>query len=87
LRDELRNQSDSSKKYYSFQQYYDDKFKHKRKETSPNETFKSPVTFGHGYGFYKFSERNLNDVGYPRKKCEETKYAENIILTGNKFMK
>lgn len=87
IREDLNSKANNSIKYSSFQKYHDDNYKHKRVEINPNETFKSPLTYNHGYGFYKFNERNLNEIKYPKKKCEETKYAESIILTGNKFMK
>ena len=83
LKDDLKNKSVKSTKYFSYQKYHDDTFKHKRKEVYPNETFKMPVTFSQSYGFYKV-DRNLNETRFPRKKCEETKYAENIIMTGLK---
>ena len=87
IKDELKNFSNYGTKYTSFKAYYDDTYKHIRKDTSPNQTFKSPITYGQGYGFYNFSDRNLNEIKYPKKKCEETKYAESIILSGNKFIK
>jgi hypothetical protein len=87
LKDNLNNTSIKSKKYTSHKSYYDDIYKHKRKEVSPNETFKVPVTYSQSYGFYKFNERNLNEIKYPKKKCEETKYAESMILTGNSLLK
>jgi hypothetical protein len=87
IRSQLGEVSAGSTKYGSFQKYHDDTFKHKRKEVNPNATFKTPVTFGQNYGFYKFTERDLNDIRYPKKKCEETKYAESIIMTGKQFMK
>ena len=57
------------------------------KSENPNETFKMPVTYGQDYGFNKFLERDLNEVRYPKIKCEETKYSESIIMTGQQFMK
>jgi hypothetical protein len=87
IRSELQSQSQSSIKYKSFKQYYDDTYKHKRKETAPNQIFKNPVTYGQIYGFHKFIERDLNYTRFPRKKCEETKYSESIVRTGKNFMK
>ena len=87
LKENQNNTSIKSKKYVSNKSYYDDIYKHKRKEVSPNETFKVPVTYSQSYGFYKFNERNLNEIKYPKKKCEETKYAESMILTGNSLLK
>ena len=40
-----------SKGYKSFQKYYDDKNKHKRKDVQPIEVFKAPITFNHNIGF------------------------------------
>lgn len=83
----MKETSVDSKKYTSFKKYYDDTYKHKRKEVGPSEVFKSPVTYGQNYGFFKFQDRDLNHIKYPKKKCEETKYAESIIMTGKQFMK
>ena len=62
-------------------------YKHRRKEAAPTEVFKLPVTYGQNYGFHKFQQRNLNEIKYPKIKCEETKYAESMIMTGKQFMK
>jgi hypothetical protein len=87
IRENLQSTNNKSTKYGSFNKYYDDTYKHVRKETSPSEVFKMPVTYNQEFGFYKFMEKNLNEVRYPKKKCEETKYAESIIMTGKQFMK
>jgi hypothetical protein len=62
-------------------------YKHKRKQVNPNDTFKLPVTFSQSYGFHKFNERDLNELKYPKKKCDETKYAESIIMSRQTFTK
>lgn len=86
----IENHNGKSEKsiiYKSFQKYYDDTYKHKRKEAEPNEVFKAPVTYNHNIGFYKFEEgRDLNDVQRPIKKCNETKFAEFMIKTGKQFL-
>jgi hypothetical protein len=87
IKESLNSTSEKSKKYTSFKSYHEDICKHKRKDVSPNETFKMPVTYSQSYGFYKFKEQNLNDIKFPRRKCEETKFAENMILTGKSLMK
>lgn len=87
IREVLNETVDKSKEYTSYGKYYNDMYKHKRKDVNPNESFKIPVTYGQNYGFYNFIERNLNDVRYPKKKSEETKYAESIIMTGKHLMK
>jgi hypothetical protein len=73
--------------YTSYQKYYDDTFKHKRKPANPSETFKLPVSTGHNWGFNKFLERDLNYQKYPKVKCDETKYAESIIMSRQTFTK
>lgn len=75
------------KQLNSYQKYYDNRFKHIRSGHQPSDVFKCPLVNGHNYGFYKFTERDLNDVRYPKKKSEETKYAEAIVMTGKQFMK
>jgi len=49
--------------------------------------FKLPVSSGQQYGFYTFKERNLNDKRYPKRKCEETKYGEAMVMAGKVFIK
>lgn len=87
IRSESNHTAEKSIKYSSFNKYYADTYKHIRKETSPNEIFKSPVTYSQTYGFQKFTERDLNDVKHPIIKCDETKYAEVIAMTGKHIMK
>ncbi len=87
IREYLSEISQKSVTYTSFQKYYDDMYKHKRKQINPNDTFKLPVTYSQSYGFYKFTDRDLNESKYPKKKCEETKYAESIIMSRQTFTK
>ena len=86
--DYLNEVAKKSKKFDSYQKYYDETYKHKRKEANPYDSFKLPVTYGQQYGFYKFKERDLNDdPKFPIIKCEETKYGDAIIQAGKNFMK
>jgi len=79
--------AEKCKTFKSFQKYYLDTYKHKRKDIDPTEVFKSPITYNQNIGFYKFeSGRNLNDVHKPIRKCEETKFSEFMIRTGNQFI-
>jgi hypothetical protein len=87
IRYDLNKTAEKSIKYNSFKQYYDDTYKHRRKEVCPTEIYKTPVTFGQTYGFQKFTERDLNDVKHPIIKCDETKYAEIIAMTGKHILK
>jgi hypothetical protein len=82
IKENMKNKSMKSVKYTSYQHYHDDIFKHKRKESNPDVSYKNPVTYSQNYGFYKFSGRNINKCDFPKRKCEETKYAENLLLTG-----
>lgn len=81
IRDHLNETAKQSVKYDSFKQYYYDTYKHIRKGTEPNVVFKSPSTAGQNYGFYKFQIHDLNNIHYPKRKCEETKYAECLVMT------
>ena len=87
MREFYKSKSENSTKYTSFGKFYDDSFKHLRKEANPADTYKMPVTYGQNYGFYKFHERDINDVRFPRKNCEETKYADYMVRTGKNAMK
>lgn len=76
-----------SKSFKSFQKYYLDTYKHKRKEVEPTEIYKAPITYNHNIGFHNFDEgRNLNDVHKPIRKCEETRFSEFMIRTGKQFL-
>lgn len=81
IRDALNEQAKKSVTYTSFQKYYDDTYKHIRKEVEPNDVFKSPSTSGQNFGFYKFQLHNLNNIHHPKVKCDETKYAESLIMS------
>ena len=81
IRKHLNETAKKSVNYTSFQKYYDDTYKHIRKGTEPNEVFKSPSTFGQNFGFYKFQIHDLNNIHHPKKKCDETKYAESLIMS------
>ena len=62
-------------------------YKHKRKNATPNEIFKSPITYGQEYGSKNFEEgRNLNNIHRPIRKCPETKFSEFMIKTGKNFL-
>lgn len=87
IKNELNNKADQSKKFNSYEKFYYERYKYIRKDESPNDLFKQPISYGQEYGFHKFKERNLNYTHLPKKKCEETKFAEAIILTGKHFMK
>lgn len=81
IRDALNEQAKKSVTYTSFQKYYDDTYKHIRKAVEPNDVFKSPSTSGQNFGFYKFQLHNLNNIHHPKVKCDETKYAESLIMS------
>jgi hypothetical protein len=87
IRDYLQESSKKSTYYTSYQKYYDDTFKHRRKPANPNDTFKLPVSTGQNWGFNRFLERDLNYQKYPKIKCDETKYAESIIMSRQTFNK
>lgn len=87
IRNFLLTESLKSKRYDSYGKYCYERYKHIRRDDQPNSIFKMPVSSGQQYGFYKFEERNLNNVHLPKVKCEETKYAEKIVQTGKHFMK
>lgn len=84
IRKNLNEVASKSTKYKSFKHYYDDTYKHIRKETNPNTVFKSPSTYGQTYGFYHFGAHDLNNTHFPKRKCAETKYAEFVVASGFK---
>lgn len=87
IRDDFNKTAEQSKKYTSFNDYYYETFKHIRKETSPDKVYKTPITYGQNYGFQKFTDKDLNDVKFPIRKCEETKYGEIMARIGKHIMK
>lgn len=87
VRNDLNLKAEASKTYTSFEKYQYERFKHVRKEGYPSDAYKLPVSAGYEYGFHGFKERNLNKERFPINKCEETKFAEEIIKTGKHFMK
>ena len=84
IRNNLNEIASKSVKYTSYQKYYDDTYEHIRKETNPITVFKSPCTALENYGFYNFKIHDLNNIHFPKRKCEETKYAESFVQSGFK---
>jgi len=82
VREELNETAKKSVNYRSYGAYTFDTCKHRCAGGDPNIVFKSPVTKGMSYGFYKFKTQNLNDIRRPIIKCPETKYAESRVMAG-----
>lgn len=84
IRNNLNEIASKSTKYQSFQKYYDDTYKHIRKDVNPNTIYKSPNTYGQNYGFYHFETHDLNNIHFPKRQCDETKYADCLVRSNFK---
>ena len=60
-----------------------DEYHHLRKGDIPSVYFRTPVCRGMQYGFYQFKDdHDLNNIKHPKVKCNETKYAEALVMSG-----
>ena len=69
VREELNETAIKSVNYRSYGAYTFDTCKHRCAGGDPNIVFKSPVTKGMSYGFYKFKTQNLNYIRRHIIKC------------------
>ena len=76
-------QAKKSVNYSSYGLMKVDEYHHLRKGDIPNVYFRTPVCRGMQYGFYQFKDdHDLNNIKHPKVKCNETKYAEALVMSG-----
>ena len=85
MREQLKQKKDAAKEYTSFNKMNGDRFKHVRMGKGLEDKYKVPITFNQSIGFRVNDERNKELIKmdrHPINKCDETKYAEEMIKTG-----
>ena len=63
----------------------EDRFKHRRLQGEVTEKYKLPMTSNQKNGFYLKDEQQqeiAKMTRYPVRKCQETKYADEMVRTG-----
>ena len=66
----------------------EDRFKHRRLQGEVTEKYKLPMTSNQKNGFYLKDEQQqeiAKMTRYPVRKCQETKYADEMVRTGFLF--
>ena len=88
MKEKLDSKAGQAKEYTSFQQLKEDRFKHRRMKGDLQDKYKVPMTANQSSGFYTKDKVSLDitkQTTYPKNKCPETKYAEEMIKTGLHF--
>ena len=85
MREELACKDGAAKEYTSFNAMSGDRFKHVRMGAGLEDKYKVPLTFNQSIGFKLDDPRNKDLIKmerHPIVKCDETKYADEMIKTG-----
>ena len=85
MRKQLEGKNDVAKEYTSWTKMSGDRYKHIRMNDNVESKYKVPLTFSQSIGFRVTDERNKELIKmerHPINKCDETKYAEEMIKTG-----
>ena len=88
MREKMNNKAKKGQEYTSNQQMREDRFKHKRMDGDVTGKYKLPMTSAQRNGFYN-NDQQQKDIAkmttYPVRKCQETKYADEMVRTGFLF--
>ena len=85
MREHLATKDENAKEYKSFNKMNHDRYKHIRMGQGLEEKYKVPLTFNQSIGFKLDDPRNKDLIKmerHPIVKCDETKYADEMIKTG-----
>ncbi len=85
IKEKMDSKADQAKEYSSFNKFTEDRFKHKRPAVEVQDKYKHPMTMSQSVGFHHKDETqkmiSMQDT-YPNHKCDETRFAEEMIKTG-----
>lgn len=88
MRQKMDEKAQQGREYGSNLQMREDRFKHKRMNGDVTGKYKLPMTSAQRNGFYNNDEQQ-QDIAkmttYPVRKCQETKYADEMVRTGFLF--
>ena len=88
MREKMNKKAEAGREYTSALQMREDRFKHKRVQGEVTAKYKLPMTSAQRNGFYNNDEQQ-RDIAkmttYPVRKCQETKYADEMVRTGFLF--
>ena len=88
LREETQEKAKQASEYTSLAQMRDDRFKNRRMQKDVTDKYKLPMTAAQTHGFYVNDEQQKEITKcekHPIRKCEETKYADEMVRTGFLF--
>ena len=88
MRTKMNEKASAGREYTSAQQMRDDRFKHKRMQGEVQNKFKLPMTANQRTGFFVNDQQQRQIAEGPRhpvRKCQETKYADEMVRTGFLF--
>ena len=85
MREKMNAKAEKGREYTSAQQMRDDRFKHRRLNNEVQDKYKLPMTSNQKTGFY-LADKQQQEIAkmtrYPVHKCQETKYADEMVRTG-----
>ena len=85
MRQKTNEKAAAGREYTSNLQMREDRFKHKRMNVDVTDKVKLPMTSAQKTGFYTKDEQQkeiAKMTSYPVRKCQETKYADEMVRTG-----
>ena len=85
MREKMNAKAAQGREYSSNLQMREDRFKHRRLNNEVQEKYKLPMTSNQKTGFYLKDEQQqeiAKMTRYPVRKCQETKYADEMVRTG-----
>ena len=85
IREKMNKKAGNAKEYTSHLKMKEHRFKHKRLDHDLTDKFKTPMTFNQSVGFQCQDKQQLEVTKqdmHPIRKCDETKYADEMIRTG-----
>ena len=85
MREKLNSRAEKGREHTSNLQMREDRFKHRRLQGEVTDKYKLPMTSNQKNGFYLKDEQQqeiAKMTRYPVRKCQETKYADEMVRTG-----
>lgn len=88
IKHEMHIKAGNAREYDSYEKMRADRYKHIRMRKDLQDKYKQPMTSSQSYGFLNKDEqqREISKmVSFPIRKCQETKFGEEMIKTGFLF--
>mmetsp|Transcript_81618 Transcript_81618/g.239633 ORF Transcript_81618/g.239633 Transcript_81618/m.239633 type:complete len:178 (-) Transcript_81618:89-622(-) len=82
IRENLASVAKNATEYTSFDDFITDRTKHRRLGKDPMDKFKAPMTESQSIGWH---EEEVFNERFPKKSCDETRYADEMVKAGQEF--